>query len=70
MPRHLQADVADRIRATLAAQGRTQADLAAKLGRHEAWLSRRLSGQIQLRLDDLAALAAALDVTPVSLMPP
>lgn len=61
----LQRHVTERIRQLLAAQSKTQGDLAAALGVNKSWLSRRMNGGIPIKLDELAHIAAHLDVTVV-----
>lgn len=62
-----QADqlVAGEIRAELARQRKSQAELASQLGVSRPWLSRRLSGETPLSVGDVVVMADALGV-PVS----
>ena len=54
--------VADRLRG-LMAEGRVpQKSLAGHLGVSQSYLSRRLTGQVDFKLSELEAIAAALDV--------
>jgi transcriptional regulator with XRE-family HTH domain len=66
------ATLADRvraeIRAELARRGVTQADLARDLVRPAMWVSDRLRGAVTLTLDDLDAIAEALDVDAVTFL--
>lgn len=66
------ATLADRvraeIRAELARRGVTQADLARDLVRPAMWVSDRLRGAVVLTLDDLDAIAEALDVDAVTFL--
>jgi len=50
------------IRAELARQGRTQSELAARLGWSRMYVSHRLNGSVVMSLDDLEAIAAELSV--------
>lgn len=67
-----QADqlVAGEIRAELARQRMTQADLATQLGVSRPWLSRRLSGETPLSVGDMVVIAEALDVPVATLTAP
>lgn len=56
------------VRAHMARQGIGVNDLAAQMGVTPMWLSRRLRGVTRLTVDDLARVAAALDVDPASLL--
>lgn len=70
--RGAQADqlVAGEIRAELARQRRSQAELATQLGVSRPWLSRRLSGETPLSVGDIANIADALGVALSDLMAP
>lgn len=61
--------VAEEIRALMGRRRTTGAALARKLGRSEAWISYRLSGKQTIDLHDLEAIAGALGVAPVDLLP-
>ena len=54
--------VAAEIRAEMGRQRRTGHSLAAQLGWSDMYLSRRLSGRGPLNLDDVEAIATALEV--------
>jgi transcriptional regulator with XRE-family HTH domain len=54
--------VAAEIRAEMARQRVSHADVAAKLGVSRPWLSRRLSGDTSMSVDDVAKIAEALGV--------
>lgn len=54
--------VAAELRAELARQRRTQADLAGVLNLSQPALSRRLLGQVPMSLDELTLIAAFLNV--------
>ncbi len=59
--------VAGEIRAEMARQQRTQVWLATELGWTYIYLSRRLRGDVGLSLDDVEAIAAALDTSILQL---
>jgi len=61
--------VAEEIRALMGRRRVSGAALARSLGRSEAWISYRLSGKQTIDLHDLEAIAAALGVAPVELLP-
>lgn len=61
--------VAEEIRALMGRRRMTGAALARSLGRSEAWISYRLSGKQTIDLHDLEAIASALGVAPVELLP-
>lgn len=50
-----------RIRAWFKGSGRTQADVAADIGRNQAWMSRYLDGEFDADLDTLQRFAVAFD---------
>lgn len=50
------------IKVWMARRRMNQSDLAAKLGEAQPWVSKRLSGNVGLGVDDLARIAVALDV--------
>lgn len=54
--------VAARIRHELADRDRGQTDLAALLGWGEVFLSRRLTGRVELNLAEVEAIASALQL--------
>lgn len=56
------------VRVELARRNETQSSLAAAIGKSAAWLSQRLSGDVQIGLDDVDAIAAGLDLTPAELI--
>lgn len=60
---------ADTIRAELARQRRRQAHLAEALGLSPATVSRRLSGEHPLTIDELYAAASWLGIDPLELLP-
>jgi transcriptional regulator with XRE-family HTH domain len=66
------ATLADRVRAEIRAElhrrGVTQADLARDLGRPAMWVSDRLRGAVVLTVDDLDAMAEALDMDAVTFL--
>lgn len=62
-------EVATQIRVELARQNLNQTSLARKLGQRPQWVQRRLSGETKVTVDDLAAIADALDISVVALLP-
>lgn len=66
--RDLNSAAAARIRGLMAQRGITQERLAAECGWKQQRLSRRLTGEVALTLDELAAAAAALGVCPLDLL--
>jgi transcriptional regulator with XRE-family HTH domain len=59
-----QRHIAAAIRAELGWQNLSQAHLASALGWTEAYLSRRLTGQVPFNLAEIAAIADQLGVAP------
>lgn len=59
------ARVAAEVRAEMARQQVTQAEVGARIGKPQHWVSRRLTGDVTFSPDELAAFAAALGV-PIS----
>ncbi|HEY3718344.1 MAG TPA: helix-turn-helix transcriptional regulator [Jatrophihabitantaceae bacterium] len=53
--------IATPIRERLARHGLRQTDLAERLGERQNWVSKRLTGAVPFRLDDLERIAKALD---------
>lgn len=64
----LSAAVAAEIRAIMAYRLITQAQLAARLGVSEMWVSRKLRGRQVIDLNDLQRIAIALDTDAVALV--
>lgn len=64
-----QQDVAGEVRAQLARHRRTGADVARQLGWTYPYISRRLTGHVPFDVNDLAAIAAALDIQVTDLFP-
>lgn len=60
---------AGEIRATLARRQMQGKELAAKLGVSRSWVSYRLTGTTEIGLNDLARIAAALEVSVTDLLP-
>jgi len=56
------------LRAELARHRITAAEVAQRLDRSEAYVSRRLTGEIPLNLDDLAEIAEMLGIAPAALI--
>lgn len=55
-------ETASAIRAELGRQNKSRADLARALGATDMWVSRRLTGQTPLSVDDVADIARTLGV--------
>jgi transcriptional regulator with XRE-family HTH domain len=68
-PRTLSEEVAEEIRAQLGRKRISQAELARKLGVSGTWVSYRLAGKQPIDLNDLAGIAATLDVAVADLIP-
>jgi transcriptional regulator with XRE-family HTH domain len=60
--------VAAEVRAVMARQGCTQTALAERIERDQHFISRRLSGKVPFAVDELAAIATALDVPLTDLL--
>lgn len=58
------ADTTATIKAAMAAKGITQAALADQLGVTQAWLSRRLTGQVAWRVSEVDKVTAELGGRP------
>lgn len=65
----VQSAVARQVRIRLAATGRSQAGLARDMQVAPMWLSDRLTGRVQMSINDLARIADSLDVKMVDLIP-
>lgn len=63
------ASVAAEIRAAMARQRRSQAELAAAKGHDQHWWSKRLLGKVPLSVDDLLDAADFLGVEVTDLLP-
>lgn len=61
--------VAMEIRVLMLRRGVRAVTIAQKMGKSEAYMSRRLNGETALDLDDLEAIASALDVPITDLFP-
>lgn len=59
----------DRVRRAMAEAGVKQTDAAAAIGITQGQLSRRLSGRIAFRVDELATIARLCRVPTASLLP-
>lgn len=64
----LSEKISSELRAELARQRLSQAEVALAMGRSQAYLSRRLSGDIPFDVDDLAQLAEILGVPVAALL--
>lgn len=58
------------LRAELAKRNIRKSDFAAKLGVSEMWVYRRLTGAVDISLDDLQRMADALGVDPADFVEP
>lgn len=56
--------VVGEIRAEMARRRLTQGKMANRLGHNQQWVSRRLSGEVPMTLQDFLAVCGALDVEP------
>lgn len=56
------------IKAELARRGKTQRDVAGKLGISEAAVSERFNGKTRITVDELYAIAELLDMPAAALM--
>lgn len=63
------AAVASEVRAAIARSRKTQADLARVLGVRQQAVSARLAGRVPFRADEIATIAAWLDVPVATLFP-
>ena len=61
--------VVTEIRAELGRRRITGRELSTRLGKPQAWASRRLTGTVVLTVDDLSRIAAAIDIPVHSLLP-
>lgn len=57
------------VRVELARRNLTQTQLADLIGRPKAWVSRRMTGDTNFAVEDLASIATALNVPVASLLP-
>ena len=65
----LSSVVAGNVRAELGRQDKTRAWLSEQLDVQQMWVSRRLSGQTPISLDEVALFARALGVDVAVLLP-
>lgn len=65
---NLNQTVAAEVRAAMARAGKRQADIAGVIGMHQGSLSKRLSGDMPFRVDELVQIARAVDVAPSELI--
>lgn len=68
--RRLREYVAEEIRSLLARRKMSAAELGRRAGIKQAYLSRRMTGEVAFNLDDLETIAAVLQVDPEGLLPP
>lgn len=69
MPPNRAASVAANVRAEMARQQCTQIRLAEKLSKTQAYVSRRLTGQVPFTVDEIYEIAEALNVPMRDLLP-
>jgi transcriptional regulator with XRE-family HTH domain len=62
------ASVANEVRAAMSRRRMSQMQLAEALGRSQAFVSRRLTGEIAFDINELATIAEALDVPITALL--
>jgi transcriptional regulator with XRE-family HTH domain len=60
---------AARVRAVLREKGVTGSELARRLDFKQPYISRRLTGEVEFRADELIAIAAVLDVPVAQFLP-
>jgi transcriptional regulator with XRE-family HTH domain len=60
--------VAQELRAECARQKISGREIARRLGEHPMWVHRRLAGDQELSIDDLARISAVLGLAPADLM--
>lgn len=65
----LRERTAEEVRVALARKRMSASQLARQMRKSQAYIWRRLSGETAFDVDDLEAIAAILDVTPVDLLP-
>lgn len=58
------------LRAEAARQGLTQTELAERLDETQSWVSRRLTGDVAITVDELVRFAQVLGVRAARLLPP
>ena len=63
-------DVLGEIRAWMGRRGLSQSDVARATGVAPSWMSKRLSGDVELSVQDLFDIAEALDVSPIVFFDP
>ena len=59
------ADVITEVKVWMARRRMSQVDVAAAMGVDHTWVGKRLSGKVQVSVDDLLAFADALDVAAI-----
>jgi transcriptional regulator with XRE-family HTH domain len=68
VPQSLDQQARERIKSWVATTGVTQTDLAARIGRNQAWMSRYLKGDFAADLETLMKIAAAFGFSLVALL--
>lgn len=61
-------EVLGELRAEAARNRITQATIAARVGRNQQWVSRRLSGEVVMHMDEFFDVCDAVGVSPVSVL--
>lgn len=69
MPTTTTEFTAAELRAEVARQALTQQQVAERMGEGQWWVSRRLTGDAQITVDDLVRFAAALQIPVTQLLP-
>lgn len=64
----LVARIAAELRAAAARKQMSQAAIAAQVDRSQVWISRRLSGQVAVTVEELVLLCGVLEVDPLPLI--
>jgi len=64
----MRVTVAEEIRVMLARRRMSGAELARQIGQTQPYLSRRLTGEVAIDVDDLAKIAQVLGVSPTALI--
>ena len=68
MNRRLAEHVRAELRAEMGRQGLTGSDVAHRMGTYPQWINRRVNGKGRIDLDDLEAIARALNISAAQLV--
>lgn len=68
VPPSLDQQARDRIKAWIASTGVTQTELADRIGRNQAWMSRYLKGEFDADLETLQKIAQTFGFTLIALL--